>query len=112
LQFDNSDSEEDEDVLTNLQPIYESHNVYHLRRLPHVVGSNKFMVSSKCQIVAFENVSKGRFANKKTKRFISLNLLFLMDQPVDLLSFQPTKLSICNICVKQKILVINEMKFC
>ena len=45
-QFDNSDSEEDEDVLKNLEPIYESRNVYHLRRLPHVVGSNKFMVKA------------------------------------------------------------------
>ena len=49
-QFDNSDSEEDEDVLKNLEPIYESRNVYHLRRLPHVVGSNKFMVLLICPL--------------------------------------------------------------
>ena len=45
FQFENSDSEEDEEVLNDLEPIYESRNVYHLRRLPHVVGTPKFMVS-------------------------------------------------------------------
>ena len=45
FQFENSDSEEDEEVLNDLEPIYESRNVYHLRRLPHVVGTPKFMVT-------------------------------------------------------------------
>jgi hypothetical protein len=46
FQFENSDSEDDDDdVLKNLEPIYESRNVYHIRRLPHVVGTQLFLVS-------------------------------------------------------------------
>jgi hypothetical protein len=45
FQFENSDSEDDDDdVLKNLEPIYESRNVYHIRRLPHVVGTQLFLV--------------------------------------------------------------------
>jgi hypothetical protein len=47
FQFEQSDSEDDEDVLKNLEPIFESRNAYHLRRLPHVVGTKNFLVSQK-----------------------------------------------------------------
>ena len=61
FQFDNSDSEEDEDVLNNLEPIYESRNVYHLRRLPHVVGTAKFMVRFSCHLRFSITVSAEKF---------------------------------------------------
>ena len=39
------DSEDDEEVVLALEPIYESRNVYRSRKLPHVIGTQSFLVS-------------------------------------------------------------------
>jgi len=38
-----SDSEDDEEVVLALEPIYESRNVYRSRKLPHVIGTQSFL---------------------------------------------------------------------
>ena len=46
FQLEQSDSEDDEEVVSALEPIYESRNVYHSRKLPHVIGTQSFLVST------------------------------------------------------------------
>ena len=45
FQLEQSDSEDDEEVVSALEPIYESRNVYRSRKLPHVIGTQSFLVS-------------------------------------------------------------------
>ena len=45
FQLVQSDSEDDEEVVLALEPIYESRNVYRSRKLPHVIGTQSFLVS-------------------------------------------------------------------
>ena len=40
-----SDSEDEDEVISELEPIYESRNIYHSRKLPHVIGTQSFLVS-------------------------------------------------------------------
>ena len=48
VHFDHEDSDEEEDEA--LEPIYESKNVYHSRKLPHIIGTQAFLVIIFCQI--------------------------------------------------------------
>jgi hypothetical protein len=43
FQFDQSDSEDDE--IQELEPIYESRNAYHARKLPCIIGTQSFLVT-------------------------------------------------------------------
>ena len=42
VHFDHEDSDDEEDE--TLEPIYESKNVYHSRKLPHIIGTQAFLV--------------------------------------------------------------------
>ena len=42
VHFDHEDSDDEEDEA--LEPIYESKNVYHSRKLPHIIGTQAFLV--------------------------------------------------------------------
>ena len=43
LQFEESDSEDD-DTQEELEPVYEIKSIYHSRKLPHVIGTQSFLV--------------------------------------------------------------------
>jgi len=43
VELEQSDSDDDEEVVSALEPIYESRNVYHSRKLPHVIGTQSFL---------------------------------------------------------------------
>ena len=42
VHFDHEDTDDEEDEA--LEPIYESKNVYHSRKLPHIIGTQAFLV--------------------------------------------------------------------
>ena len=43
VHFDHEDSDDEEEDEA-LEPIYESKNVYHSRKLPHIIGTQAFLV--------------------------------------------------------------------
>ena len=45
LDFEEQSDEEDEEVDQHLEDIYESKNIYHNRKLPHIIGTQAFLVS-------------------------------------------------------------------
>ena len=51
VHFDHEDSDDEEDEA--LEPIYESKNVYHSRKLPHIIGTQAFLVIMFFQIYIF-----------------------------------------------------------
>lgn len=47
VEFEQSEDEDDEDfeVGQHLEDVYESKNIYHNRKLPHIIGTQAFLVS-------------------------------------------------------------------
>lgn len=46
IEIEQSDDDEDDEEIQPLEPIYESKNIYHARKLPHIIGTQAFLVRS------------------------------------------------------------------
>jgi len=57
VKFDESDSEEEDFLVKCMEPVYESKNFYHLRNLPHVIGSTSFMSDD---VIGLDHLKEGR----------------------------------------------------
>ena len=44
VDFDDSDTEDEDGTQQELEPVYEIKSIYHSRRLPHVIGTQAFLV--------------------------------------------------------------------